>query len=273
MKVFISWSGHQSKAIAESFRKWLPGVLQAVKPYFSPDDVAKGSRWSAEIGKELEASRVGILVVTRENLAAPWLMFEAGALAKNLENSKVCPLLFGLEPTDVTGPLVQFQGAGFDQIETKRVVKMINLELGESALPAEVLDSVFDMWWPKLEIDIKAILAEPLAKTEALRSEREILEEVLGLTRQLSRAPQRGLPFRHVAFEDLGTAYADLVAANEIEDLPSRVTKAIEALERPIRYLVLRHSTSRGREALRELQKAGLLSSSERKPKSETPPT
>jgi hypothetical protein len=273
MKVFISWSGNQSRAIAESFRKWLPGVLQAVKPYFSPDDVAKGSRWTAEIGKELEASRVGILIVSRENLAAPWLMFEAGALAKNLENSKVCPLLFGLEPTDVTGPLVQFQGARFDQIETKRVVKMINLELGESALPTEVLDSVFDMWWPRLETDIKAILAEPVAKIEALRSEREILEEVLGLTRQLSRDPQRRLAFGHQAFDDLGEAYADLVAANEIEDLPARATKAIEALERPIRYLVGRYSTPRGRGALRALEKAGLLSSSRHLPESETPPT
>jgi hypothetical protein len=40
MKVFISWSGEQSKEIAEAFRNWLPGVLQAEKPYFSPDDIA-----------------------------------------------------------------------------------------------------------------------------------------------------------------------------------------------------------------------------------------
>ncbi len=38
MKVFISWSGTKSKKIAEIFRKWIPGVIQAVKPYFTPDD-------------------------------------------------------------------------------------------------------------------------------------------------------------------------------------------------------------------------------------------
>ena len=65
MKVFITWSGERSRAVAELIRKWLPGVLQTVKPYFSPDDVAKGSRWSTEIAKELEQSSVGENVVLR----------------------------------------------------------------------------------------------------------------------------------------------------------------------------------------------------------------
>jgi hypothetical protein len=59
-------------------------ILQAARPYFSPDDVAKGSRWSAEIAKELDMSRIGILVITPENQEAAWLLFEAGALAQPL---------------------------------------------------------------------------------------------------------------------------------------------------------------------------------------------
>ena len=139
MKVFISWSGGRSRAIGDVLRRWLPSVLQAVRPYFSPDDVAKGSRWSSEIAKELDASRIGLLVITPENQEAPWLLFEAGALAKNLDRSKVCPLLFGkMEPTDVKGPLVQFQAAQFSKDEMKRVTKMVNSELGDTALsPSE----------------------------------------------------------------------------------------------------------------------------------------
>lgn len=60
MKVFISWSGERSRAVGDVLRRWFPSVLQAVRPYFSPDDVAKGTRWSAEIAKELEASRDGL---------------------------------------------------------------------------------------------------------------------------------------------------------------------------------------------------------------------
>ena len=152
MKVFLSWSGNRSRAIAEVFKAWLPSVLQAARPYFSPDDVTKGARWLTEISKELEDSRIALLIITPENQEAPWLLFEAGALSKNFDRSRVCPLLFGgMDPTDVKGPLVQFQGARFCKVETKKVLKAVNTELGDSALSAEVLENVFEMWWPKLK--------------------------------------------------------------------------------------------------------------------------
>jgi hypothetical protein len=188
MKVFICWSGRRSRAIADALRQWLPGVLQAVRPYFSPDDVAKGSRWSSDIAKELEASRIGLLILTPENQDAPWLMFEAGALAKNLDRSKVCPLLFGeMEPTDVKGPLVQFQAAKFSCEEMKRVMKAINAELGDAALLPDVLNDVFEMWWPRLEELISTQLNDTPEHVfgQARRSDRELLEEVLSLTRSL----------------------------------------------------------------------------------------
>ena len=82
MKIFISWSGDQSKKIAEILRKWLPSVIQAAKPYYSPDDIAKGAKWGSEIAQELDASKIGILCPTADNITAPWIMFEAGALCQ-----------------------------------------------------------------------------------------------------------------------------------------------------------------------------------------------
>lgn len=186
MKVFISWSGELSKNIAEIFRQWIPGVIQAAKPYYSPDDITKGTRWSSEISKELDASRIGIICLTKDNLNSPWIMFEAGALSKNIDKSKMCPLLFGIEPSDIQGPLVQFQAAKFSRKEMKKVIKMINSELGDTALSSDVLDSVFDMWWAKLEEKIEAELKAPNKKQEDIRTERDILEEVLKLTREIS---------------------------------------------------------------------------------------
>lgn len=185
MKIFLSWSGASSNEIAQALRHWLPAVLQATRPYFSPDDIAKGARWSNEVALELQESRIGILSVTRENLAAPWLMFEAGALAKSLGQSHVIPLLLGVEPADLSGPLAQFQAARFDRTDVRRMMSLINQELGPTALEEEVLSAVFDKWWPDLEAKVKAIELAPRQPSPAsARTDRELLEEVLTLMRE-----------------------------------------------------------------------------------------
>jgi Pentapeptide repeats (8 copies)/TIR domain len=188
MKIFISWSGETSKAIAEILYTWLPSVIQAVKPFFSPDDIAKGARWSSEVGSELEACQVGIIIVTREALSSSWIMFEAGALSKNIGKAKVAPILVGLEPADIQGPLMQFQCARFDRAEIKRVLRMINSELRDLSLTDDVLESVFTMWWPKLETQVAQSLRQANMNVPApQRTEKELLEEILGLTRSIAK--------------------------------------------------------------------------------------
>ncbi|HCM0437096.1 toll/interleukin-1 receptor domain-containing protein [Vibrio parahaemolyticus] len=196
MKVFISWSGDLSKELGEALRDWLPAVIQSVKPFFTPNDIEKGARWSKDIADELESSSVGIFCITSDNLAKPWLMFEAGALSKNLEVSKVCPILFGVESTDLQGPLVQFQASPFEKTEVKKLIKTINSCLGEAKLEDSVLNSVFDMWWPKLQEKVHSILDKhkntPNGEEKEVRSEREILEEVLQLTRLNTARSKQG---------------------------------------------------------------------------------
>src|SRR5579863_2718491 len=110
MKVFLSWSGELSHKIAIEMRDWLPFVIQSVEPYVSSEDIDKGTRWSIDIAKELENSSFGILCVTPQNLDAPWLNFEAGALSKAFNTASVSPFLFGLKPSDLKkSPLLQFQ--------------------------------------------------------------------------------------------------------------------------------------------------------------------
>jgi hypothetical protein len=186
MKVFLSWSGETSRRLAEALREWLPAVLQAAEPWMSAEDIDKGARWSAHVAGELSEARVGILCLTRDNLAAPWLLFEAGALSKTLERTYVCPYLLGLRPADLKGPLVQFQAAEANQADTRRLVATINAALGPSALSERGLDRAFATWWPELE---KALRALPPGKPAArpARSERDLLEEVLSLARGLAQ--------------------------------------------------------------------------------------
>lgn len=82
MKVFISWSGERSKKVALIFHEWLPQVIQSLEPFASSEDIEKGSRWNTDIAQELKESTFGLICVTKDNLSAPWLNFEAGALSK-----------------------------------------------------------------------------------------------------------------------------------------------------------------------------------------------
>jgi Bacterial RNA polymerase, alpha chain C terminal domain len=123
-------------------------------------------------------------------------MFEAGALAKSLKKSRVVPMLFGADRTDLQGPLLQFQATSFKKDDVKKLLKTINTALGSGALDSNVLDSVFEKWWPDLETEINQIMAEGDAEQEMeLRPNREILEEILELTRArfYRSIPQRGV--------------------------------------------------------------------------------
>src|ERR1700693_3526935 len=127
MKIFISWSGEESRTIAQVFHNWIQSTLQSVKPYFSPSDVDKGSRWSSEVADELATCSVAIIILTRSNLNSNWIMFEAGAVSKIVGNAHVCPTLFGIEATDLKGPLAQFQATRFEKEDMKKLFRTINV--------------------------------------------------------------------------------------------------------------------------------------------------
>jgi len=206
IKVFISWSGELSRRLAGALRDWLPSVLQSVRPYFTPEDIEKGARWESEIAKELEACSMGILCITRENTESRWLLFEAGALSKSVGRAKVCPVLFDLAPSEIKGPLASFQATTFARDDFKRLVAAINEGGAEARLDERTLDRVFEMWWPKLEEELRAILASTVKRSvRPDRSDHDILEEILQISR-VSTIPaiQRG--------ESLGFATTQFVA-------------------------------------------------------------
>lgn len=209
MKVFISWSGSLSKELGETLRDWLPAVLQAVTPYFTPSDIEKGTRWANDIAKELESSSFGILCITRENISAPWILFEAGALSKSLEKTHVCPILFGISNADLSGPLKQFQGTAFDKNDVKQLINVINNRIPEGKLNSKTLETVFDKWWPDLNEKVGAILAKEAIPDQPVRPDRELLEEILLLSRHGSMQARKP-GFNPKALADLTEKYIEL---------------------------------------------------------------
>ena len=69
------------------------------------------NRWSDAIGKSLGETNFGIVCITRANQHVPWLIFEAGALAKSVKLARVVPLRIGLSPCGSDGPTLGFPGA------------------------------------------------------------------------------------------------------------------------------------------------------------------
>jgi hypothetical protein len=157
MKVFLSWSGTTSHKVATILRDWIPSVIQSVIPYVSSEDIDKGTRWSTDIAKELEDSAFGILCVTKDNLSAPWLTFEAGALSKKLEKSFVSPFLFNIKRAEIDGPILQFQSTIFEEEDVKKLLKTINKACGDDKLSDERFEKSFAVWYPNLEKELKEL--------------------------------------------------------------------------------------------------------------------
>ena len=194
MKVFISWSGERSKKVALIFRDWLPTVIQALEPFVSSEDIEKGARWNTEIAQELKESSFGLICVTKDNISAPCLNFEAGALSKSIDNSYVAPLLFDVKPSELKGsPISQFQATSFNVEDVKRLVETLNEAAGNCLSPSR-LDKAFELCYPDLEKSLQELRSTVIQ--DDVEAEKEIanqnfdpniLEELLETVRNTQR--------------------------------------------------------------------------------------
>lgn len=186
MKIFLSWSGAKSKKVAILFDQWIRQVIQAVDPWISTD-IEKGVRWSAEISKSLSETKVGIICLTKDNLKSEWILFESGAISKT-EDAIVCTFLLDITPTDITPPLSLFQCTKFEKEDIRRLVITINNRLshsGQKSIHEKTLDSIFEKFYPDLEEGLIQIKNEDGENLEELRTDRELLEEILETVRRI----------------------------------------------------------------------------------------
>lgn len=232
MKVFISWSKNQSHKVALALKEWLPTIIQTVDPYVSSEDTDKGARWNSEIVKELEQSSYGILCVTKENINEPWLLFEAGALSNKISQSLVCPFLFDLKPSQVKGPLEQFQATVFEKNDIKKLVIAINKASGDSALKDDLLEKTFDKWWPDLETKLQSFKtsSDDIVAVEKAPQD-DLMEKILEVVRNTQRllsAPEQLLPTDYLL---------NIVQLANKQFKPERVQRFLPIIEQIIRRL------------------------------------
>ena len=164
MKVFLSFSGKESRDIALALRDWLPKVIQAVKPFIS-EDIGKGERWSEELAEELNDTDFGIICITKYNSSMPWINFEAGAVSKAIPKAVrepwVVPFLFKTDRTEISAPLQQFQAATADKDGVFRMLVSLNNRLGKEQLTHDLLEQEFKTWWTELEGKLDKLIVDP----------------------------------------------------------------------------------------------------------------
>lgn len=189
MDIFISWSGERSKKVAILLDEWLQCVIQVLNPWLSTKDIDRGSLWFQQIMDQLKDTSNGIVCVTQENKESPWILFEAGALAKGLSTSRICTFLVDLEPSDIRDPLAQFNHTYPTKEGLFDLVRTLNNALSDDVrMKDNILAQVFETYWPQFEMKFNAFIQETEVPVEIeKRSDDDILSEILSLTRSMDR--------------------------------------------------------------------------------------
>jgi TIR domain len=191
MQVFISWSGETSRVVAKALRSWLPQAIQQVDPWMSEEEIKSGTRWGDAVATSLDQSHFGLICVTQSNQHNPWLLFEAGAIAKQLRVARVVPICINLASSDITGPLAGYQAVSLDHDGMNKLARDINAAC-ERPMSRSDVDEVFESMWSRLD---KAVTAAKMsaesqdsgAGKELGRSEDEMLSELIDRVRELER--------------------------------------------------------------------------------------
>ncbi|WP_428658980.1 toll/interleukin-1 receptor domain-containing protein [Runella sp.] len=246
MKVFISWSGDRSRLVAELLNNWLQRVLQNINPWLSTKDIDRGSLWYTSIAGQLAETNNGIVCLTKSNINKPWILFEAGALAKGLPSNRVFTFLIDLDASDVFDPLAQFNHTIPTKQSVYQLVSSINrgLVLNNQGLKDEVLQEVFDTFWPKFEEQFRKILEdtnEEGSVTVEKPSGDEVLNEILTSVRAMDRRLRK--------IED--KSYSAATSNTVYEDLDKTLDLPIEVLD--LRQVIIKFLKSVGVSTIRQV--------------------
>lgn len=160
MRTFITWSGHLSHGVALELKQLLRLVFPTVDVFVSSEDIRKGQQWRAAVTEALAQSQRGIICLTPENYNQPWVLFEAGVLTRALQRPVVYTVLIDdLEPSTLEGhPLSQFQHTRLEHTDMRRLLKQINLEIGEGRRTDAELDNIFGKTWPDMVTAISELV-------------------------------------------------------------------------------------------------------------------
>jgi hypothetical protein len=148
----------------------------------------------AELGETLDRSSFGIIVVTRTNQNSQWINFEAGALSKKVGDPavSVIPLLVDFDsPTDLTGPLAQFQAMVYGR---EQLLPMMLVIAGRAGVSQRAVQHRFETHWTTFDDQVQQALKNyPAEAGVPERGKEDKTDEMLAILRRL-QSDQRAVP-------------------------------------------------------------------------------
>ncbi len=166
MKIFICWSGRWGQNAANEIKNWL--CKDALKELKQCDvrvstEIAKGALWFEELRSFLDQACAALVCLTRDALRSPWVHYEVGAIATAMREqhgqkqgytglAPIFPLLLGVKPGEITGPLAAFQSTAVnDAQDMRRLINDLTLvppvkERASTQGPAELSEKWLDTW-------------------------------------------------------------------------------------------------------------------------------
>jgi hypothetical protein len=151
--VFVSWSGEWGHRLAKAVGEWI-GLLGA--SHWTSAEITPGGEWLEELNEKIKASRAAIICVTPEALRSPWVNYEIGALSGLMRERNAAernaaepqhvagaqwlfPLLFGVDPGQLSGPLAAVQSTRADDpTSVQRLASRISMACTPTCTPQKL---------------------------------------------------------------------------------------------------------------------------------------
>jgi hypothetical protein len=223
-QIFISWSLSASRVTAERAYEFLRRLFPTFKFFISSENISSGQRWFDVVSEKLNKCTIGIIVVTEENLSRPWIHYEAGALAKLVEKSRVMPLLCGVSPAAIADtPLSAFQASELSKSGMRRVADSIreHTEYGQSDGDfAEHFDMLWERHGEKLCILPPSSIeagARPNQAKQRGPSQAEIGAQIAHLT-EIVKSMEARLPSKVASEDDISKITTSLLPGSSPSD-------------------------------------------------------
>lgn len=180
-KIFISWSGIDSKKYAVLIREWLDEIFIHTESFFSEVDIAAGQLWLSEVHKNLADSVFGIGLINKDNVHSPWVHYEAGAIAAVLNRNRFVPLLCGIHPTEIGGsPLVHLQSKSLTEEGLAALANSINEVLLDYKLSDRQIEKAAQRVWQDFKARIEELenLSAPDLEAEKIFNIEEEIKKI-----------------------------------------------------------------------------------------------